>query len=538
MRILDFIEKESEDSYHQLLWMAVVSGISNGLLLAIVNHAAEAVFRGENLIQYFILYMLVFVLFLYTQWFAYEKAISVIEEAIYNTRTRLSYKVHQVELSFIEKMGSNNLYSRLTQNDTLISQAMPQLTAGAQVSVLIIFSFLYLAYISPLTFFIAMIMIVVGITLFLAQTKLIKSSLQEVKKKENTYFKSISDMVNGFKEIKINKQRAHDILDDVTYVSDESRQLKIQAGRKEAKMWGFGRTFIYALLPILVFVVPNFTNEHADDIFKITATLLFIVGPITILVNTLPLVNRVNFVIDELIKLEVDMDEMSANAKEQQKDLNALGEFKRITLNNISFSYPNDPAGFSSGPFNESINAGELIFVVGGNGSGKSTFLKLLIGLYYPVNGNIIVNDTPINNFSYPVYRNFFSIVLTDFHLFEKLYGIRDIDPEKVNKWLKKMKMNHKVSYQNGQFSSTNLSTGQRKRLAFIAAILEDKPILILDEFAADQDPQFRQFFYEELLLELRDEGRTIIAVTHDDHYFHVADRVLKMDNGKLVNYE
>lgn len=538
MRILDFIEKESEDSYHQLLWMAVVSGISNGLLLAIVNHAAEAVFRGENLIQYFILYMLVFALFLYTQWFAYEKAISVIEEAIYNTRTRLSYKVHQVELSFIEKMGSNNLYSRLTQNDTLISQAMPQLTAGAQVSVLIIFSFLYLAYISPLTFFIAMIMIVVGITLFLAQTKLIKSSLQEVKKKENTYFKSISDMVNGFKEIKINKQRAHDILDDVTYVSDESRQLKIQAGRKEAKMWGFGRTFIYALLPILVFVVPNFTNEHADDIFKITATLLFIVGPITILVNTLPLVNRVNFVIDELIKLEADMDEMSANAEEQQKDLNALGEFKRITLNNISFSYPTDPAGFSSGPFNESINAGELIFVVGGNGSGKSTFLKLLIGLYYPVNGNIIVNDTPINNFSYPVYRNFFSIVLTDFHLFEKLYGIRDIDPEKVNKWLKKMKMNHKVSYQNGQFSSTNLSTGQRKRLAFIAAILEDKPILILDEFAADQDPQFRQFFYEELLLELRDEGRTIIAVTHDDHYFHVADRVLKMDNGKLVNYE
>jgi len=538
MRILDFIEKESEDSYHQLIWMAVISGISNGLLLAIVNYAAEVVFRGESLIQYFILYMLVFALFLYTQWFAYEKAIAVIEEAIYNTRTRLSYKVHKVELSFIEKMGGNNLYSRLTQNDTLISQAMPQLTAGAQVSVLIVFSFLYLAYISPLTFFIAMIMIVVGITLFLAQTKLIKSSLQAVKKKENTYFKSISDMVNGFKEIKINKKRADDILDDITYVSEESRQLKIQAGRKEAKMWGFGRTFIYALLPILVFVVPNFTNEHADDIFKVTATLLFIVGPITILVNTLPLVNRVNFVIDELIKLEADMDEMSANTQERQKDLNALGEFKRITLNNISFSYPNDPAGFSSGPFNESINAGELIFVVGGNGSGKSTFLKLLIGLYYPVSGHITVNDTLINNLSYPAYRNFFSIVLTDFHLFEKLYGIRDIDPEKVNKWLKKMKMNHKVSYQDGQFSSTNLSTGQRKRLAFIAAILEDKPILILDEFAADQDPQFRQFFYEELLLELRDEGRTIIAVTHDDHYFHVADRVLKMDNGKLVNYE
>lgn len=537
MRILEFIEKESQDSYHQLALMAVISGISNGLLLAIVNHAAQVVALDQGLTQYFILYMVTFTLFLYTQWFAYEKAITLIEEAIYNKRTRLSQKISLVELSFLEKMGSNNLYSRLTQNDTFISQVMPQITAGAQMSILIVFSFLYLAYISPLTFFIAMVMIAIGIILFLAQTKSIKDSLQAVRNKENIYFKSISDMVNGFKEIKINRNRARDILERIVKVSTESRQLKVYAGRKEAKIWGFGRTFIYALLPILVFIIPSLSDEHAVDIFKITATLLFIVGPITILVNTLPLLNRVDLVLDELTVLEKDMDQAISSLHIRREGSDMFNQFNTLKLENINFSYPGNVASFSAGPFKKIINAGELLFVVGGNGSGKSTFLKLLTGLYFPVTGHIKVDDIIISKENYSMYRNLFSVVFTDFHLFEKLYGIKNIDTKKVNHWLKKMRMDHKVQYQDSQFSSTNLSTGQRKRLAFIAAILEDKPILVLDEFAADQDPQFRQYFYEELLIELKNTGKTVIAVTHDDHYFHVADRVLKMNDGKLVDY-
>jgi len=534
MQLINFIEKETASSSSKIIFfMVVISGIANSLLLAIVNHATQAVSDNQDLTQYFFLYLIAFCLFLYGQWFAFERAILAIEDAIYNIRIRLTRKIQRVELTFIEKTGSNNLYSRLTTSDTLIAQATPQITSAAQLSVLMIFSFIYLAYISPISFVILMISIVIGIFLFTSKSKSVKKSLQQVKKKEAEYFKSISHLINGFKEIKINKEKADHILKSIEKTSNETKQIKFEVGKQESKMWGFGRVFVYVLLPILVFIVPSFNEEHAADIFKVSSTMLFIIGPITILVSAMPIINRVNIAITDLMNLEEEMD--LAIDQETDDRENIFPDFKEIRLKDVSFTYPDSVVSFYSGPFNEHIYKGELLFIIGGNGSGKSTFLKLLTGLYHPNSGNIYVDSTPVGDTDYTDYRSLFSVVFTDFHLFDKFYGIKDINKEKVNYWLKKMRMEHKVTFRNGGFDSTNFSTGQRKRLAFIAAMLEDKPILIIDEFAADQDPQFRQYFYETLLLELKEMGKTVVAVTHDDHYFHVADRVLKMDEGVLV---
>jgi putative ATP-binding cassette transporter len=256
------------------------------------------------------------------------------------------------------------------------------------------------------------------------------------------------------------------------------------------------------------------------------------------MVNVIPMMNRVNMAIDDLFALEKDMDNAIANTQEAKADSLIFHNYQSIKIDNVRFSYPGgDGDSFSAGPFDEKINRGELLFIIGGNGSGKSTFLKVLTGLYYPVSGGLHVDNTLIEAADYPAYRNLFSIIFTDFHLFDKFYGVAEVDEDKVNYWLEKMQMQHKVKYQNGGFTSTNLSTGQRKRLAFIAAMLEDKPILVIDEFAADQDPQFRQYFYETLLKEVRETGKTIIAVTHDDHYFHVADRVWKMNEGRIEQH-
>lgn len=536
MNLLTFLEKESTNSYHQILLMALISGIANSLLLAIVNHAAYAISHNQDLTRYFFLYLITFTLFLYAQWFAFERAILTIEDTIYKIRIRLARKVQQVELEFMEKMGSNNLYARLTQSDTLITQSIPQITAVAQISSLIIFSFLYLAYISILSFAISMLALALGILFFKSKSRFVKQSLESVKEKEANYFRSISQLVSGFKEIKINKAKAEDLLENIDEMSKETKDIKSEVGKQESRLFGFGRIFVYALLPILVFIIPNFSEDHAANIFKISATMLFITGPITILVNTLPLFSRVNMAIGDLNNLEIEMD--AAFSQESTFDSSfAFKTFTDIRIQNVSFSYPNNDAAFSAGPFNEQITKGELLFIIGGNGSGKSTFLKLLTGLYYPVEGEISLDSKAVDQFNYSAYRNLFSVIFTDFYLFEKFYGIADVTEEKVNYWLEKLQMQHKVQYRDGGFTSTALSTGQRKRLGFIAAMLEDKPILVIDEFAADQDPQFRKYFYETLLLEVKSMGKTVIAVTHDDHYFHVADRVLKMDEGKLSNY-
>lgn len=539
MRLIKFLEKKSSDSYQQILLIATISGIANSMLLGIVNHATEAVANDEELTQYFLLYMITFALFLYAQWYAFERSIILIEEAIFKIRIDLADKVKKVELSFMERMGSNKLYSRLTQNDTLIAQSVPPLVSGFQMFTLMVFSLVYLAYISPISFIITMIALAIGVMYFLSLSRFIKESLRGVRQKEGVYFQSISHLVNGFKEVKMNHKKGEDLSSRIATVANEAHDIKKAVGKHESRLWGFGRLFIYALLPILIFVIPNFIDEHADSIFKISSTLLFLIGPTTIIVNMIPLLNRVNMAIEDLFLLEAEMDEAIASSPSQSLDSSAFLEFNEIIIDNLVFNYPNDDGStFSSGPFNEHINRGELLFIIGGNGSGKSTFLKLLTGLYYPVAGRITVDSTIIKEPAYPAYREIFSVIFTDFYLFDKFYGISDIKTEKVNFWLEKMRMSHKVQYQDGGFTSTSLSTGQRKRLAFIASMLEEKPVLIIDEFAADQDPQFREYFYETLLPELKLMGKTVIAVTHDDHYFHVADRVLKMDEGRLVDYQ
>jgi putative ATP-binding cassette transporter len=214
--------------------------------------------------------------------------------------------------------------------------------------------------------------------------------------------------------------------------------------------------------------------------------------------------------------------------------------FEKIVLNSVRFQYKDKDGSvlFAAGPINLTIQQGETIFVVGGNGSGKSTILKLLTGLYYPLEGgSIALDDEILDKTNYQAYRELFSIIYTDFHLFEKLYGLKSINEQEITQLLRKMEIYKKTQFINGKFTNLDLSTGQKKRIAYIVAMLDNKQICIFDEWAADQDPRFRRFFYEHLIKELKDMGKTVIAVTHDDKWFDKADRILKMEEGKLVKY-
>ena len=131
--------------------------------------------------------------------------------------------------------------------------------------------------------------------------------------------------------------------------------------------------------------------------------------------------------------------------------------------------------------------------------------------------------------------RSLFATVLSDYHLFSRAYGIPEPDRKQVEALLSRMGLAGKTVWRDGGFSTLALSSGQRKRLALILAILEDRPILVFDEWAADQDPKFRRVFYEEILPDLRAAGKTVIAVTHDEKYFGHADRHLYMSEGLIA---
>jgi putative pyoverdin transport system ATP-binding/permease protein len=211
--------------------------------------------------------------------------------------------------------------------------------------------------------------------------------------------------------------------------------------------------------------------------------------------------------------------------------------FGQIKLVQVKYTYHRERGEeFALGPIDLSITAGELIFIVGGNGSGKSTFAKVITGLYAPDFGSIQLDGQPVTKENRETYRQLFSTVFSDFHLFDRLLETQQEQLEdQATHYLEKLQINHKVQLQGSKLSTLELSQGQRKRLAFLNAYLENRPIYLFDEWAADQDPFFREIFYKQLLPELKQRGKTVLVISHDDRYFHLADRLIKLDYGQLI---
>ncbi|MCP4220403.1 MAG: ATP-binding cassette domain-containing protein, partial [bacterium] len=208
----------------------------------------------------------------------------------------------------------------------------------------------------------------------------------------------------------------------------------------------------------------------------------------------------------------------------------------KVTGMNFSYEDRDEFGKFQLGPVDFEIIKGEVMFIVGGNGSGKTTIAKLLTGLYLKENGKIEINDKQIENDSLGEY---FSVIFSDFFLFDKLFSIDTSNKEKIIKeYLEVLKLEKKLEIKDNAFSTTDLSGGQRKRLALLKCYLEERPIYLFDEVAADQDPEFRKYFYRTLLPEMKKQGKIVIAITHDDHYFDVADKIIKMDMGQVDLYE
>jgi putative ATP-binding cassette transporter len=208
-----------------------------------------------------------------------------------------------------------------------------------------------------------------------------------------------------------------------------------------------------------------------------------------------------------------------------------------LELDGVAHQYHHEQYdnSFRLGPIDLKFNPGELVFIVGGNGSGKTTLVKLLTGLYPPEAGEIRLDGERITDENRARYRQLFSVVFSDFHLFDHMLGLEDAQSEtRAREYLRRLQLDHKVQIKDGRFSTVDLSQGQRKRLALLAAYLEDRPIYVFDEWAADQDPYFKRIFYSQLLPELKARGKTVIVISHDDHYYEVADRLIKLNYGQV----
>ncbi len=530
--LLRFLAPDQE-TQRRILIDASSSGVANAALLVVTNMAAT---KGGTLLQMG-MFVILFGLYVICFRSCFNRVTMLFEVALERKRTDVANTIRALDLRGLDQLEQTTVYNRLTQQTTIISDAAGVLAASLQSAVLVVFTAAYLASMSIPAFVLTTLVIGGGILIYVARSAEVNAGMRETSKREMGFFESISDLLGGFKEIKLSQRRSNALYARLSSLAAAVRDLKIRTADLFNTNYIFAYSLFYGLIGVLVFVMPNYQSGDSADVMRLTAIVLFIIGPLSTVIAGIPALSKSSLAATEIALLEADIARLGQRTIAAETG-NALVErpksFSTIELRDVGFHYEGNAERFGVGPINLTIQRGEILFITGGNGSGKSTLLKLLCALYRPDAGQHLLDDVPVELVGSQAYREMFSAIFSDFHLFKTLDGEDTVDPATVQSLLQLMQIDSKTRFEDGGFSTLSLSTGQRKRLALVVTLLENRPVLIFDEWAADQDPEFRRYFYEQLLGDLKRQGKTIIAVTHDEHYLHHADRLVKMEYGQI----
>jgi putative ATP-binding cassette transporter len=538
MSFFQLVRREMQGSLERLVVMSGLGGASNAAILAAINSGAQAAGNGELGVWSAALFVISLLLFIKTQHYILIAATVEIEAIIHKVRVRLMDQVRHSELLPLDEIGRAEIVAAITKETGTLTQATNMVAFAGQGVVLVFFVAIYIAYLSLLAFMLSVVIVCVAGVIFHYKSREVAMGTREAASWDNRMFDRLMDLLDGFKEVRLNRSRSDHLFDDVVEVSRTAANIKIRTQSESYKQLVFSQSSMYLLLAAVVFVVPTFSDTKGSSILQVTTALMFVVGVCMGIVQTIPILQAANVAADNIERLELRLRAIAAVP--QAGTLVARQRFEKIEIRHIVFSYvdKSSEAVFRVGPIDFTLQSGDLVFITGGNGSGKSTFLKLLSGLYEPDSGEILLDGVRVDDANRDVYRSLIAAIFVDYHLFRRLYGIADPDAVEIERLLTEFRLLDKTRLANGEFSTLDLSGGQRKRLALIVSLLEKRPILLLDEWTADQDPDFRRKFYDELLPTLQRAGATVVVITHDDRYLaelHLPCRQLRMDEGRFV---
>lgn len=457
---------------------------------------------------------------------------------VYELRLQMVKRLLDTSIEQLEKIGEASLYATLSKDIESIGQAFNRLPFVFYNTVLMLGGCVYMAWLSWQLLLICVIGLGLGTWLAHGWFSKMRQLMKRVRETDDRLYAAYQGAIEGRFELALNARRKERFYAlDLQPAAEYARRNEVHADRYWTLSLNWTVTLILALAGGL-FAAGTWLGLGNGVIAAFVLVLMFLRMPLNDLIGSLPTLVAGNVSLAKIQTLAFADYRSEFSASVGQPD----AQMPMLQLQALSYDYPHiaDEYGFSLGPVDLSIAQGEILFIVGGNGSGKSTLAKLLTGLYEPSAGVLRLQGVEITPELRDWYRAHFSTVFSTFYLFERLVGPSgDFDKDLAQAWLERLRMERKVTIdEQGGLSTTRLSQGQRKRLALLVALVEERPILLLDEWAADQDPGFRAFFYRELLPELKAQGKTIIAISHDDHYFSIADRILKCDGGQLYPFD
>ena len=519
----------------QFLLLAMLSAASNAGVLMLISIASRQSGTTLGALRNVVLFVLAIAIFALSQRRLMSEISLRIEGLIDNIRLDLLARAQASEALQIEAVGQSELYNALSRSTQVISQVTPNLVIAVQSFILLVLASLYILYLSAPAFWcwFALIVATVGIAIYRSGNS--KRMLADVSREETRLLSGFSDIFDGFRELKVSSAKMHDVVRDIKSTSKNAKDKKIDFQMLFATDYTVATTLFYSMAGLMAFIVPILMKSDSQLSTSLTMASLFMLGPVGNVAYSASLLQQANAAASQIEDLN---GRLAPSVKGEQSDAERtrIERFERLDLRSACFRYDSRDGdhSFSVGPLDLSLTRGEVVFITGGNGSGKSTFVSLLLDLYPLSGGGIWLDDVPIGRSNRAAYRDLFAVIFANNHLFSRLYGLTDVCDGEARDLIRLLELESKVTLSGGVFSTTKLSSGQRKRLALIAAMLEHKDIYVFDEWAADQDPYFRSKFYNEIIPHLKAQGSTVLAITHDEKYFDLCDRRLHMQDGLL----
>jgi len=535
MNLIYFLLRSSWKLVAIAIFTGFLSGGTSAALIALIGQAMSSKNSTNSTLLAWGFVGLVLMVLL-TSIVSQVVLIKLAQDAVFKLQLRLSHQILDSELNHLEQLGTPRLLATLTEDVQAISNAVFILPLICINLAIVAGCLLYVTWLSPQVLAMLLVLLAIAISSsdwFFKKGRQLLTLAREEQDLMLSHFRTISV---GIKELKLHYQRRQDFLtEDLQATAANFRRHNTNGLSLFAVHASWGRLIFFFAIGAVLFLLPHLIKLNPQMLSAYVLTFTYLISPMEEIVNRIPLLTKAGIA---LKKIEVLGLSLSSRAEVASIPVAKLSAWRCLELQSVTHSYGSDREDleFTLGPIDMTFQPGKIVFLIGGNGSGKSTLAKLITGLYSPESGQIYLDDQPINQQNREWYRQHFSVIFSDFYLFERLLGFAQSNLDlQAEEYLRQLQLDHKVKVENGKLSTTALSQGQRKRLALLTAYLEDRPIYLFDEWASDQDPIFKEIFYTQFLPKLRDKGKLVLAISHDDQYFQLADRVIKLDYGKVI---
>ena len=534
MPLLTQLLRQHRTLFITMLLLTLLSGLLSILLLAYINQRLLQAEGGDGVLLFFIGLLL---LYLISSTLGQVLLSTLGHRLVYQMQTRLLKQILDTPWMQIQQTGHAKILASLSNDIRTLSISFTRLPELLQGVLFVACCSLYILWLSPKLFAVVAALMLLMIAFSHVLVRGHYRHFHLMRQSEDNLYNHYQTGLNGHKELSLNRYRAERFFhEEFSNEAALKRDHHIRADVYHVFAVNWGNSVMLAAVGIIFYLAAYRGWASLNEAAVIAMTVLLMRGPLTAAIGALPTVLQSRIAMQALQQLEL------SDAQSGFHDAQTLPQnWQQIRLDNVSYHYPSQAGQvFALQPTSLTIQRGETIFLIGANGSGKSTLCMLLAGLYTPSSGKLWVDDIEIGEHNRHAYRQLFASVFTDFHLFSQLLGGDGAlaDADLVSAWVAHLHLQDKIHIENSHIQNTALSQGQKKRLGLLLAAVEQRPVLILDEWAADQDPHFRKVFYEQLLPVLKAQGHTIFAISHDDKYFHHADRIIQMHNGKLSDFD